>query len=82
MKELIFEEKVSIAGIKYFEHTEEVFTLPPGDFEVVDNFETLKIVSSSNIKFDFTNDDITMRKNLKMNATKKQMKQIKSKIIF
>ena len=76
-------EKLSVVGKNYITPTKGSFTLQPGIFEVVDVNKTLKIILPSNLLFDFTIDDITMRRtNLTIQTAKNEESKFIGKSFF
>ena len=65
-----FNELLSTFRRNYIGPTDNFFTLLPGIYEVVDINKTLKTVLPSNVMFDITIGDNTMRTNLSMQTTK------------
>ena len=78
-----FEEKTSTSGKKFMKPTEEIFTIPPGVFEVVDTNENLKTISPSILSVVTTTEDITLKGNLTIHTTRnKELKIVENQFYY
>ena len=62
-------EIIDILDLKYIPTKRKGYSLNPGIYEVVDLNNTLKYVSTDNVKVSVTVDDIRLKSNLKINQT-------------
>ena len=67
--QLTYDEITDILDLKYIPTKRTGYSLNPGIYEIIDTNETLKHISTDNVKVSITIDDNRLKSNLKINQT-------------